>query len=122
MDRFAALADPTRRSIVEMLGERPLSAGEVGAAFSASAPAISQHLKVLREADVLRMEKRAQQRIYRLNPQAMQEVQSWAAHMAQLWQRRFDALDALLQAEMAKLATQGGFAGAEGSVETKERS
>jgi len=58
MDRFAALADPTRRSIVEMLGERPLSAGEVGAAFSASAPAISQHLKVLREAGLVEATRR----------------------------------------------------------------
>ncbi|WP_449376022.1 metalloregulator ArsR/SmtB family transcription factor, partial [Bosea thiooxidans] len=53
MDRFAALADPTRRSIVEMLGARALSAGEIGASFSASAPAISQHLKVLREAGLV---------------------------------------------------------------------
>lgn len=123
MDAFTALADPTRRAIVELLAQRgELAASEIAANFPISAPAISQHLKVLREADVLRMEKRAQQRIYRLNPQAMQEVQSWAAHMAQLWQRRFDALDALLQAEMAKRATQGGFAGAEESVENKERS
>jgi DNA-binding transcriptional ArsR family regulator len=69
-----------------------------------SAPAISQHLKVLREAGVVTMEKRAQQRIYRINPQAMHEVESWAGRMTQLWQRRFDALDDLLREELASEA------------------
>jgi DNA-binding transcriptional ArsR family regulator len=122
MDAFAALADPTRRAIVELLAQRgELAASAIAAHFPVSAPAISQHLKVLREADVLLMEKRAQQRIYRVNPQAMQEVQSWAGRMAQQWQRRFNVLDELLREEMAKQASAAGSAGAEGIEENEER-
>ena len=72
MDMFSALAEPTRRSILEMLAsEGRLSASEIADRFPVSAPAISQHLKVLREAKLVQVEKRAQQRIYEINPEAM---------------------------------------------------
>jgi hypothetical protein len=71
------------------------------------------------------MEKRAQQRIYRVNPQAMREVQSWAGRMAQQWQRRFDVLDELLREELAKQAGMASFVSegkiAEGIEENKEK-
>jgi len=103
MDKFHALAEPTRRQIVEMLArEGALTAGDIQARFSVSAPAISQHLKVLREADLVRVEKRAQQRIYRVNPEAMLEMEEWARRVRQLWTGRFDALEALLRAEQSK--------------------
>jgi DNA-binding transcriptional ArsR family regulator len=103
MDKFAALGEPTRRRILEMLADRgELSASAIAEAFQVSPSAISQHLKALREADLVLMEKRAQQRIYRINPDAMQEVEGWAQRMRQLWAQRFDALDALLKAEMRK--------------------
>jgi len=103
MDKFHALAEPTRRRIIELLArEGALSATEIGARFPVSAPAISQHLKVLREAGLVRVERRAQQRIYRINPAAMVEVEEWAQRVRRLWNRRFDALDALLREEQAK--------------------
>ena len=103
MDKFHALAEPTRRQIVEMLArEGALTAGEIQARFSVSAPAISQHLKVLRDAGMVQVEKRAQQRIYRVNPEAMLEVEEWAKRLRQQWTARFDALDALLRAEQSK--------------------
>ena len=72
MDMFSALAEPHRRSILEMLAsEGQLSASAIARKFRVSPPAISQHLKVLREAGLLRMEKRAQQRLYQVNPEAM---------------------------------------------------
>jgi DNA-binding transcriptional ArsR family regulator len=109
MDAFFALSDPTRRAIVELLAQQgQLSATEIAGHFPMSAPAISQHLKVLREANVVTVEKRAQQRIYRINPQAMQEVESWAGRMTELWQRRFDALDDLLRAELAREVSKAG--------------
>jgi DNA-binding transcriptional ArsR family regulator len=105
VDKFSALAEPTRRSIIELLANQgELSAADICAKFEVSAAAISQHLKVLREADLVRVEKRAQQRIYRINPQAMLEVEGWARHMAQLWNERFDALDELLMVEKMKLS------------------
>jgi len=100
MDIFSALAEPTRRSIVEMLARNgPLSATDLSARFPVSPPAISQHLKVLREAHVVVMEKRAQQRMYQLNPDAMVELEHWAQDITQLWNQRFDALEKVLEAE-----------------------
>ena len=102
MDMFSALADPTRRSILEMLANQgELSATEISDAFSVTPQAISQHLKVLRQAELVLVEKRAQQRIYRINPQTMLEVEDWATRLRQLWEARFDALDRVLQAEQA---------------------
>jgi DNA-binding transcriptional ArsR family regulator len=103
MDKFHALAEPTRRQIVEMLArEGSMTAGDIQARFSVSAPAISQHLKVLREAGLVQVEKRAQQRIYRINPESMLELEAWAKRVRELWTGRFDALDALLRAEQSK--------------------
>ncbi len=100
MDVFYALSDPTRRQILQLLAQRgKLSAAEVCAQFSVSPPAISQHLKVLKEANLVQMEKHAQQRIYRLNPAGMAEVEGWAHNMTSLWNERLDALDRLLQEE-----------------------
>jgi uncharacterized protein YndB with AHSA1/START domain len=79
MDIFYALAEPTRRKIIEMLiRNSQLSATEIYDHFPVSRPAISQHLQVLRQANLVQVEKRAQQRIYRVNPQAMREVELWA--------------------------------------------
>jgi len=100
MDVFYALADPTRRKILELLASQgELPASEIYANFNASPPAISQHLKVLREAGLVKMEKRAQQRIYQINPQAMLELEDWTKQLAQLWNQRLDALDELLKIE-----------------------
>lgn len=104
MDIFSALAEPTRRTILEMLARNgPLSATDIYDQFPVSPPAISQHLKVLREANLVHMEKRAQQRIYQLNPAAMFELEGWAKQMTQLWNQRFDALDKVLEAEKQKM-------------------
>ena len=103
MDTFSALADPTRRQIIEILASHgPLPASEIYVQFPISPQAISQHLKVLREAKLVRVEKRAQQRIYQLNPDAMHGVEEWARQMTHLWNQRFDALDKLLEAEKKK--------------------
>ncbi len=103
VDMFTALSDPNRRKIIELLASRgPLSASQIGEQFSVSPPAISQHLKALREADLVRVEKRAQQRIYSINPGAIQEVGEWAEQVTRLWNLRFDALDQVLAAEKTK--------------------
>ena len=82
----------------------PLSATQICEKFQVSPPAISQHLKILREANLVWVEKRAQQRIYRINPDAMLEVEGWAKQLLQLWDQRFDALDSLLESEKKKLS------------------
>lgn len=107
MDIFYALAEPNRRRIVEMLASQgKLSASDISDKFDVSAPAISQHLKILREARLVQMEKRAQQRIYQINPQAMLQLQEWAEQIMQLWNQRFDAFDDVLKNEKEKLLKQ----------------
>lgn len=98
-----AVAEPTRRAIVELVAENgQLSAGAISCRFPSSGAAISQHLKVLREAQVLIMEKHAQQRLYRVNPAAMEEIEIWAKQTADRWEERYTALDAVLEGEKAK--------------------
>ena len=104
MDKFSALADPTRRQILELLARRGrLPAAEIAAQFPVSAPAISQHLKALQQAGLVQVEKRAQQRIYRLSPGAMLELEDWARQLRQMWTRRFDALDQVIENEKKRM-------------------
>jgi DNA-binding transcriptional ArsR family regulator len=88
---LAALADPIRRLIVEMLAERELSAGEIAARFEVSASAISQHLKVLRAAQLVRVRTDAQRRIYALDPGGFAELDTWLGSIRQSWRGRPDA-------------------------------
>ncbi len=107
MDKFSALADPTRRLILEMLArEGQLSATEISDNFQATPSAISQHLKVLREANLVRMEKRAQQRLYQINSETVGELEQWARQLTQQWDERFAALDQLLEAEKKKILAE----------------
>jgi DNA-binding transcriptional ArsR family regulator len=103
MDIFYALSDPTRRKILELLASHgALSATQIYSNFQVSPPAISQHLKILREANLVKMEKHAQQRIYQINPQAVQQLEDWSKRLAQQWNQRLDVLDELLKAEQNK--------------------
>jgi DNA-binding transcriptional ArsR family regulator len=77
MDAFEALADPTRRRILEMLADRELAAGEIARRFDMTAPAVSQHLKILRHADLVRVRTEAQRRMYTLEPSGIAEVDAW---------------------------------------------
>ena len=104
---FSALADPTRLRIIEMLASHgQLSATHISQQFTVSPPAISQHLKILREAGLVQVETRAQQRIYSIDPSGMTQMEQWMHHMRELWSQRFDRLDALLKEEMAKQKPQ----------------
>src|SRR6266498_5891799 len=87
---FYALAEPTRRGIIELLASKgQLSATDICDNFDVSPPAISQHLKVLREANFVHVEKRAQQRIYHINPDAMSEIEEWVQKTTKHWNARF---------------------------------
>jgi DNA-binding transcriptional ArsR family regulator len=98
MDVFAAIAQPTRRSILEMLAEGgQLTASQISCRFRLSPPAISQHLKVLREARLVRMRKHRQEHIYQINPETVRQVEDWARQMTELWDERFERLDVLLK-------------------------
>jgi DNA-binding transcriptional ArsR family regulator len=99
MDSFTALADRTRREIVELVGERELSAGEISARFRMSAPAISQHLKVLRDARLLRVRAAGQRRLYSLDADGLGEVEAFVSRVRRFWRGRLDDLARELAAE-----------------------
>lgn len=98
MDTFTALAEPNRRRIMEMLAEHGnLSATDIYKNFKSTPPAVSQHLKVLREANLVRVEKRAQKRIYFVNPEPMEELERWIRQFAARTEKRYQALDKVLE-------------------------
>ena len=94
-----ALADPTRRRIVELLAQRDHTAGEIVDEFDLSAPAISQHLNVLRDAGLVTTRAEGQSRIQTLNPAGLDEIGTWLNRTRQFWSRRLDALERELKAD-----------------------
>ena len=99
MDKFAALADPTRRRLLDRLGAGEQAAGALGADFAISAPAVSQHLKALREAGLVRVRVDGQRRIYSLDPDGLAEMDDWFARLRPFWSNRLDAPAAALNEE-----------------------
>ena len=93
MQALAALADPTRLRIVEMLAERDRDAGELAAAFPVSRPAISRHLRVLRESGLVTVKPQAQRRVFSLDPRPLEELASWLNRYRSFWSQRLDALE-----------------------------
>ncbi len=96
MQAFAALADPTRRRIVELLTEREYAAGELANRFALSQPAVSQHLRSLRDAGLVRVRRDAQRRIYALEPRGLAEIDAWLARYRRFWATHLDALERAL--------------------------
>jgi len=97
MQSFTALADPTRRQIVEMLATGELTSGEIGRQFEVSAPAISQHLKVLKEARLVTARVDGQRRIYALDAAGIGEIDAWLQHIRRFWHGRLDELERQLR-------------------------
>ena len=96
MHAFDILGDPVRRRILELLADREMASGElvaiVGAEFGISQPAISQHLKLLRESGFATMRPEAQRRLYSLAPEPLQDVDHWLDRFRHLWDVQLDAL------------------------------
>jgi DNA-binding transcriptional ArsR family regulator len=99
MQSLLALADPTRRRIVELLAVRERTPGELIDEFDMSAPAISQHLKVLREAGLVTVRAEGQSRVQALNPAGFGDLEDWLEKTRSVWSRRLDALERELRAE-----------------------
>ena len=97
MDAFLALADPTRRRIIESLADGESAFGDLADQFDMSRPAVSQHLKVLREAGLVRVRKDAQRRIYRLNAEGLDELGEWLESVRRFWGARLDDLERALE-------------------------
>ena len=96
MDTFLALADPTRRRIIESLADGESAFGDLAGQFDMSRPAVSQHLKVLREAGLVHVRKDAQRRIYRLNAEGLDQLDEWLESVRRFWGARLDDLERAL--------------------------
>ena len=99
---FSALADPTRRAVLDLLraGMRP--AGEIARSFTVSRPAISKHLAILRRAHLVEERREGRHRLYQLNPEPLKSVDSWLDQYRQFWTVSLTNLKAFVEAEYAK--------------------
>lgn len=99
---FAALADPTRRAILARLATGEATVGEIAKPFRESLPAISRHLKVLENANLIVRQKEAQWRRCRLEPEPLREAADWVTQYREFWEERFDALGQFLERQQTR--------------------
>jgi DNA-binding transcriptional ArsR family regulator len=98
LDRlFQALADPTRRAVVERLGHGPAATSELARPFGMALPSFIQHLEVLEKVGLVTSTKAGRVRTYRLTPEPMRAAESWMTTQRQLWERRLDQFDAYVR-------------------------
>ena len=121
MHALEVLADPVRRRLVELLADGEQSAGDVGtvvqAEFGISQPAVSQHLRALRESGFARVRPEGTRRLYALEPDALAEVDAWLAPFRRFWEPRLAALDTeLARGRRARRGPSAGTASASGSA------
>lgn len=99
---FQSLADATRRDIILRIIQKELGVTEIASAYKMSLPAISKHLKVLEQADLIMGEKRGRERYYLANPKALLEIQKYIEFYTRFWNKQFDKLDDFLKREKVK--------------------
>ena len=87
-----ALADDSRRTLVESLADGPATAGELAALLPIARPGVSRHLRVLREAGLVEVRQEAQRRVYTLSPQPLAEINDWLSQHLAMWEQQLDAL------------------------------
>lgn len=98
-DRFAALADPTRREILALLTERDRTVKEIAACFEISRPAVSKHLRILRRSGWVRETKIGRERVQCFDGAALQSVSDWIHRYEQFWERKLETLKSLVEEE-----------------------
>lgn len=95
---FSALADPTRRGMLERLADGETNVGTLGAPHDMSQPAVSKHLRVLERAGLIQRTRQGREHRIRVDPRPIEAARTWIGHYARFWQQQFDAVDAYLQA------------------------
>jgi len=98
-DVFHAIADPTRREIIDLLARRSLPVNDVAERFDISRPAVSKHIKILNECGLVVIQKKGRKRYCRADTRKLQEVMEWAQRYRKFWNERLDALEAVLAEE-----------------------
>jgi DNA-binding transcriptional ArsR family regulator len=109
----AALADPVRREILVLLSTQPRNVSDITGHFDVSRPAVSRHLRVLREAGIVVAEDRGRERVYRLEPGPLVELRQWLEQFSNRWEQRFDALETEVHRTRRERRRQGGRAPAQ---------
>ena len=104
---FQALADPTRRAVLDLLRRGSQPAGQIASAFPVSRPAISKHLRLLRRAHLVSEHREGRNRVYQLNPEPLRAVDSWIEQYRVFWATSLTNLKAFVEAENEK-ETQAG--------------
>jgi DNA-binding transcriptional ArsR family regulator len=99
IEAAAAISDPIRRRVLELVRDRELPAGELAAAFDVSRPAVSRHLRVLREAGLVEVHPDGQRRMYELRAEPLAEIDAWLGPYRRFWSSRLDALERHLDEE-----------------------
>src|SRR5271168_5044555 len=99
---FNALADPTRRAVLDLLRRGSQPAGQIAQAFPVSRPAISKHLRLLRRAHLVREHREGRHRVYQLNPEPLRAVDSWIEHYRAFWTASLNNLKSFVEAEYAR--------------------
>jgi DNA-binding transcriptional ArsR family regulator len=102
VETFAALAEPNRFRIVELLRAGPRPVNEIGERLRLNQPQVSKHLRVLKEAGLVDVQPKAQQRLYELRAQPLRRLHEWLERYRQLWDARLDAMDELVAELSAK--------------------
>jgi len=103
---FQALADPTRRAVLDLLRRGSQPAGEIAGAFPVSRPAISKHLRLLRRAHLVHEHREGRHRVYQLNPEPLRAVDSWLDEYRRFWSVSLTNLKQFVEAEHAKESRQ----------------
>jgi DNA-binding transcriptional ArsR family regulator len=101
-DPFQALADPTRRAILLLLAAQTMTAGAIAAHFDTARPTVSKHLQILTECELLTPAPTGREIHYHLNPAKMKEIADFLEPFRQLWEARFDKLEALMKVQQTK--------------------
>ena len=96
---FSALADPTRRAVLDLLRSGRQPAGHIAQAFPVSRPAISKHLRLLRRAHLVREQREGRHRFYQLNPEPLKQVDSWLERYRVFWSANLASLKAFVESE-----------------------
>lgn len=96
---FSALADPTRRALLDLLRAGSQPAGQIAQEFPVSRPAISKHLRVLRRAELVREVRRGRHRFYQINPGPLKSVDEWLEHYRVFWNRKLAGLKEYVESE-----------------------
>lgn len=113
---FHALADPTRRAVLDLLRAGTLPAGQIARSFPVSRPAVSKHLGLLRHAGLVREYRRGRQRLYRLNPQPLKSVDQWLSHYRGFWSAKLLHLKTFVES-----ADPSGPTGETASIQPKRK-